>query len=129
MSLIRMGMNRHLSKIMSVVSGFFTVYIDQRIECTVKRLTRCVCIPVYPLVCLSSCSDPLYLRDLINASCCLWELYGDWLSPSLFTPLIPRLMICSKAMNGIDGARDGEQTPGAGYSEVVEIRANFFDKL
>ena len=39
------------------------------------------------------------------------------------------LIICSKAINGIDGARDGEQNPAADYSEVVEMRAHTFDKL
>ena len=48
---------------------------------------------------------------------------------SLSIRLITRLMICSKAINGIDGARDGEQNSGAGYSEVVEMRAHSFDKL
>ena len=47
------------------------------------------------------------------------------LDPSLSVQLITRFMICSKAINGIDGARDGEQTPGAGYSEVVKMRADF----
>ena len=49
------------------------------------------------------------------------------LSPSLTTQLIPRLMICSKAINGIDGARDGDQNSRAGYSEIVETRADFFN--
>ena len=38
-------------------------------------------------------------------------------------------MICSKAVNGIDGARDGKQTPGLVYSDAVEIRADFFKEL
>ena len=51
-----------------------------------------------------------------------------FLSRSLFTHLITRFMICSIAINRIDGARDVEQTPGVGYSEVVEMRAHNFDK-
>ena len=35
----------------------------------------------------------------------------------------------SKAINGVNGAHDSKQNPGVVYSEVVEIRADFFDKL
>ena len=33
-------------------------------------------MPVYPFVCSFSCSEPLYLRDLINASCHLSPRWG-----------------------------------------------------
>ena len=36
-------------------------------------------------------------------------------------------MICSKAINGMDRARDGEQNSGAGYSDAIKIRADFFN--
>ena len=51
------------------------------------------------------------------------------LSPSLFIRLITRLITCSKAISGVDGVRDGKQKPGAVYSDVVEVRTDFFDKL
>ena len=38
-------------------------------------------------------------------------------------------MTCSKATDGVDGARYGKQIACVVYSDVVEIRANFFDKL
>ena len=48
---------------------------------------------------------------------------------SLDCSLFTRLMTCSIAIDGVDGARDGKQNPGAGYSVVVEVTTNFFDKL
>ena len=33
-----------------------------------------------------------------------------------------------KSHQWADGVRDGKQKPGAVYSDVVEIGANFFDK-
>ena len=52
------------------------------------------------------------------------------LSHSLFVRLIsfdPTTF--SKAIDGVDGAQDGKQNPGVGYSDAVEIRAHVFDKL
>ena len=67
-------------------------------------------------------------RDLLSP----WDLYGisiALLIQSLDRSLFTRLIICSKAVNGIDGARDGKQTPGVVYSDAIEISADFFNKL
>ncbi len=36
---------------------------------------------------------------------------------------------CSKATDGVDGARYGKQSAGVVYSNVAKIAANFFVKL
>jgi len=61
-------------------------------------------VPVYLFTRLSAyfpvpilCISVIY----INANCYLWELYRDWLSPSLFTPLIPRFSLGLRSSMGV----------------------------